>query len=111
MFPHPEDLYRLHQQQHAEMIRSHTRERQARAAHQPSHRLREIGLHVSGFVPSRRWWKGITSLFNRHNHQAGAGLAAGPGQRPGELADQPEGRSRPSSPQAHVPRDAPASLH
>ena len=70
MFPHPEDLYRAHQQQHAEMIRNHTLERQARAANRPTHRLREIGLHISGFVLSTRWWKGITALFTRHSHPA-----------------------------------------
>jgi hypothetical protein len=69
MFPHPEDLHRLHQQQHAELIRNHTLERQARAAHRPRRRLREIGLHISDFVLSRRWWTGITGLFTPHNHR------------------------------------------
>jgi hypothetical protein len=71
MFPHPEDLYRAHQLQHTEMIRNHTLERQARAANRPTHRLREIGLHHSGFVLARHWWKGITALFTRHSQRAG----------------------------------------
>ena len=71
MFPHPEDLYRAHQQQHAEMIRNHTLERQTSAARRPRHGLHEIGLHVCGFVLSSRWWKGILALFTRHNHRAG----------------------------------------
>jgi hypothetical protein len=68
MFPHPEDLHRLHQQQHAELIRHHTLLRQARGANPPTHRLREIGLQISTFVLSGRWWKGITALFTHHNH-------------------------------------------
>ena len=68
MFPHPEDLHRLHQQQHAEITRNHTLARRARAAHPPTHRLREISLHISGFVLSRRWWKDITGLFALHSH-------------------------------------------
>jgi len=78
MFPHPEDLYRAHRLQHAEMIRNHTLERQARAAHRPTHRLREISLHVGGFVRSRRWWRGITSLFTGHGHRAGTVTTAPP---------------------------------
>jgi hypothetical protein len=68
MFPHPEDMHRLHQQQHAELIRHHTLVRQARGANPPTHRLREIGLQISTFVLSGRWWKGITALFTHHNH-------------------------------------------
>ena len=68
MFPHPEDLHRLHQLQHAEIARNHALIRQARAAHPPTHRLREISLHISGFVLSRRWWTNITGLFTHHNH-------------------------------------------
>ena len=64
MFPHPEDLHRLHQQQHAELIRHHTLVRQARAANPPTHRLREIGLQISTFVLSGRWWKGITGAVH-----------------------------------------------
>ena len=64
MFPHPEDLHRLHHQQHAELIRHHTLVRQA---HPPTHRLREIGLHIIGFVVSGRWWKGNTALFSHNN--------------------------------------------
>jgi hypothetical protein len=30
--------------------------------------LREIGLQISTFVLSGRWWKGITALFTHHNH-------------------------------------------
>jgi hypothetical protein len=97
MFPHPEDLHRAHQLQHAEMIRNHTLERQARAAHRPTHRLREIGLHVSGFVRSSRWWKGVTALFTRHSHQAGTGTTALrdgalPTITPGFLSAHPRGR-------------------
>ena len=69
MLPHPQDLHRMHQRQHAELIRNHTLERQARAAHRPRRRLRENGLNVIGFVLSRRWWSGITALFTHHNHR------------------------------------------
>jgi hypothetical protein len=69
MFPHPEDLHRMHQLQHAEMIRNHTLERRARAANRPTHRLREIAVHVRTFVLSRRWWKGIVALFTHHGIQ------------------------------------------
>jgi hypothetical protein len=69
MFPHPEDLHRLHQQQHAELIRNHTLERQARAALRPRRRLREIGLNVFHFILSRRWWRGITAPLTHHNHR------------------------------------------
>ena len=68
MFPHPEDLHRFHQQQHAELIRHHTLLRQARGANPPTHRLREIGLQISTFVLSGRWWTNITGLFTHHNH-------------------------------------------
>jgi hypothetical protein len=53
------------------LIRNRAVEHQTRAANQPLHRLREIGLHVSGVVLSRRWWKGITSGFHRHSNQTG----------------------------------------
>ena len=76
MFLHPEDLYRLHQQQHPELIRNRALDRQARAAHQPSHRLREIGLHVSGLALSRRWWKAITAHFHRDSNQTGTPTSA-----------------------------------
>ena len=71
MFPHPEYLYRYQQQQHAELIRNRALERQARAIHPPTHRVREIALYVGGLVSPRRWWNGITALFNRHSHPAG----------------------------------------
>jgi hypothetical protein len=71
MFPHPEDLYRHVQQQHTELIRNRALERQARAIHPPTHRVREIALHVRGLVFSRRWWNGISALFNRRSHPAG----------------------------------------
>lgn len=69
MFPHPEDLHRLHKQQHAELIRNHMLERQARAAHRPRRRLHEIGLNVIHFILARRWWRGITAPFTHHNHR------------------------------------------
>ena len=72
MFPHPEDLYRSQQLRHAETIRNHTLERQARAAARPPHRLREITLRIGGFVLSRRWWKGIAALFTRRRSAGSA---------------------------------------
>ena len=69
MFLHPEDLHRLHHQQHTELIRNHMLERQARAAHRPRRRLREIGLNVIHFILYRRWWRGITAPFTHHNHR------------------------------------------
>lgn len=71
MFPHPEYLLRLQQQQHAELIRARARERLARAAHPPTHRLRLAALHVRGLLPSRLSRKGITLHFNRHRDQVG----------------------------------------
>ncbi len=71
MLPHPEDLYRAQRQLHAEMIRNHALARQARAAHRPARRFREIGRDISGFVDPMRWWKGITSLVNRSSKKDG----------------------------------------
>ena len=65
MFPHPEDLHRAHQFQHANLIRTRERERRARAAGRAAHSLREIVLQLSTFLRSRRWWKSITALFAR----------------------------------------------
>jgi len=76
MFPHPEDLYRAQERQHAELIRNHTLERQARAAHPPTHRLREIGCHVGSFVLSGRWWEAITALFTPYSHPDRTGTTA-----------------------------------
>jgi hypothetical protein len=51
------------------LVRNHTLERQARAAHRPRRRLGEIGLNVIRFVLSRHWWRGITALFTHHNNR------------------------------------------
>ena len=71
MFPHPEDLHRAHQLQHAEMIKNHARERQARAAHRPTRRRRGTGLFISVLVMPWHWWKGIVTRFTRRNIQTG----------------------------------------
>ena len=73
---HPEDLHRLLQLEHAEMIRNRSLEREARAARRPPRRLREMGGHISGLVHPRRWLKGITSLFTRRGRQDGTGTTA-----------------------------------
>ena len=85
MFPHPEDLHRAHQRQHAEMMRNCALERQAREArhgHLRTRRPHEIYASVSRFVGSRRWWKVIAALFTRHSNPAGAGAAATPAPIP-----------------------------
>jgi hypothetical protein len=78
MFIHPEDLHRLHQLEHAEMIRNHSQERQARAARRSTRSLREIGRHIGGFVHPRRWWNGIGALFASRGRQDGTGTTALP---------------------------------
>ena len=81
MFPHPEDLHRAHQRQHAEMMRNHARERQARQArdgYRRTRRFRETAVSVGRFVASGHWWKVITALFTGHNHPTGAGATAAP---------------------------------
>lgn len=68
---HPEDLYRTHQLLHGEMIRNHALERQANAARRPTRILREIVLHVIGFIQLRPWWRSLITLAGRRRHETG----------------------------------------
>lgn len=79
---HPEDLYRAYQLEHAETVRKHTLERQARAAHRPTRRLREIASHVVSSVRLRRWSRVLSSLTIRRSHRNATGMVPRDGALP-----------------------------
>jgi hypothetical protein len=77
MFPHPEDLRRMHHVEHAEMMKSRTLERRARQAghrHGRTRPFHEISVRIRGFVASRRWW----ALFTGRNHRGGTSTVGTP---------------------------------